>query len=109
MGSAVKIHDYRNFRDKYGLSDDEIPVSYTHLGYGVAGTTAGIAEYSSMASLENVTTSLGGMTVPSEMCIRDSFYMSDIIFNISDGYFVWVVDTTDKEMCIRDSGYTETG
>ena len=24
MGSAVKIHDYRNFRDKYGLSDDEI-------------------------------------------------------------------------------------
>lgn len=35
------------------------------VGYGVAGTTAGIAEYSSMASLENVTTSLGGMTVPS--------------------------------------------
>lgn len=28
------------------------------VGYGVAGTTAGIAEYSSMASLENVTTSL---------------------------------------------------
>ena len=24
MGSAVKIHDYRAFRDKYGLSDDEI-------------------------------------------------------------------------------------
>ena len=24
MGSAVKIHDYRDFRDKYGLSDDEI-------------------------------------------------------------------------------------
>ena len=24
MGSAVKIHDYRAFRDKYGLADDEI-------------------------------------------------------------------------------------
>ena len=24
MGSAVKIHDYRAFRDKYGLTDDEI-------------------------------------------------------------------------------------
>ena len=24
MGSAVKIHDYHAFRDKYGLSDDEI-------------------------------------------------------------------------------------
>jgi 3-deoxy-D-manno-octulosonate 8-phosphate phosphatase (KDO 8-P phosphatase) len=24
MGSAVKIHDYRNFRDKYGLKDEEI-------------------------------------------------------------------------------------
>ena len=24
MGSAVKIHDYRDFRDKYGLTDDEI-------------------------------------------------------------------------------------
>ena len=24
MGSDVKIHDYRDFRDKYGLSDDEI-------------------------------------------------------------------------------------
>ena len=24
MGSAVKIHDYRTFRDKYGLADDEI-------------------------------------------------------------------------------------
>ena len=24
MGSAVKIHDFRDFRDKYGLSDDEI-------------------------------------------------------------------------------------
>ena len=29
------------------------------VGYGVAGTTAGIAEYSSMASLENVTNVLG--------------------------------------------------
>lgn len=35
------------------------------VGYGVAGTTAGIAQYSSMASLENTTTSLGGQTVPS--------------------------------------------
>lgn len=35
------------------------------LGYGVAGTTAGIGEYSSMASLVNNTTTLGGMTVPS--------------------------------------------
>ena len=24
MGSAVKIHDYRDFREKYGLSDEEI-------------------------------------------------------------------------------------
>ncbi|HJD76968.1 MAG TPA: HAD-IIIA family hydrolase [Bacteroides reticulotermitis] len=24
MGSAVKIHDYREFRDKYGLADEEI-------------------------------------------------------------------------------------
>lgn len=24
MGSSVKIHDYRSFRDKYGLTDDEI-------------------------------------------------------------------------------------
>ena len=24
IGSAVKIHDYRDFRDKYGLTDDEI-------------------------------------------------------------------------------------
>lgn len=24
LGSAVKIHDYREFRDKYALSDDEI-------------------------------------------------------------------------------------
>ncbi len=24
MGSAVKIHDYRTFRDKYGLQDEEI-------------------------------------------------------------------------------------
>ena len=24
MGYAVKIHDYRAFRDKYGLTDDEI-------------------------------------------------------------------------------------
>lgn len=35
------------------------------LGYGVAGTTAGIGEYSSMASLVNTNTTLGGMTVPS--------------------------------------------
>ena len=35
------------------------------VGYGVAGTTAGINEYSSMASLVNTTTTLGGMTVPS--------------------------------------------
>lgn len=35
------------------------------LGYGVAGTTAGIGEYSSMASLVNNNTTLGGMTVPS--------------------------------------------
>lgn len=24
LGSAVKIHDYRNFRDKYGLKDEEV-------------------------------------------------------------------------------------
>lgn len=24
LGSAVKIHDYRDFRDKYGLADEEI-------------------------------------------------------------------------------------
>ena len=24
MGSAIKIHDYRDFRDRHGLSDDEI-------------------------------------------------------------------------------------
>lgn len=24
LGSAVKIHDYRDFRDKYGLTDEEI-------------------------------------------------------------------------------------
>ena len=24
MGSSVKIHDYREFRDKYGLKDEEI-------------------------------------------------------------------------------------
>ncbi len=35
------------------------------VGYGVAGTTAGINEYSSMASLINTTTTLGGQTVPS--------------------------------------------
>ncbi|GAE83047.1 SusC/RagA family TonB-linked outer membrane protein [Bacteroides reticulotermitis] len=35
------------------------------VGYGVAGTNAGISEYTSMASMENVTTSLGGQTVPS--------------------------------------------
>lgn len=35
------------------------------VGYGVAGTTAGISEYSSMSSMEDITTTLGGVTVPS--------------------------------------------
>ena len=42
MGSAVKIHDYRAFRDKYGLADDEIlymgddvpDISYAEGGHG---------------------------------------------------------------------------
>ncbi|MDR0891623.1 MAG: TonB-dependent receptor [Mediterranea sp.] len=35
------------------------------VGYGVAGTTAGISPYSSMISLSNTKTQLGGMAVPS--------------------------------------------
>ena len=41
MGSAVKIHDYRDFRDKYGLSDDEIKSVAKYISYVDGGRGCG--------------------------------------------------------------------